>query len=752
MRFKTLGPASLVHGHPRLFITPDRLPEFRRALLLPHRKRYRAMLFDKLEPLLTSAPDLRSRIRHAPEHLALALGQAWQLTRDKRYAVAARWLMEAIEEFVHVTPIGYDTWGVAAEAAGLLYDWLHDYWKSQRLDERAARIALYCARRALDETLRVYILDDWHNYGLGLQSGALAGALAVGNDFPKLEDGTLLKTLHAFHFTGLKVDEVFLQDAYQVPPTTRCLDRALRANNNGFFSGLSEATGGYHSVDVWEFVKLANWWTTAIKPAVRQNKIVWPEFVLAGEATLHTIRPDGLITPLGDSLPSKPHWRQATIVLHLHARTPRPYFAAWLEKNIELCASPYPSHLLLHARAPQKTVVSATMPTFAHFDPVTLMRSGWDEDATFAIFRCGRFAGGHNHLDSNAFAIYRGGALATESGGMDYSSAAHTEYAPRTIAHNTILVRNPAEKFWYGRHRKETVNDGGQRIMRVAYAPPHDVTGGPCAVLTQERRERFADLLDTGHYVAAEAGELADYVAGDATRAYTSPWSGIGDNPSRRVEEFVRQILFIKPDLFIVFDRVEATCAHFEKKWLLHTMAAPVVCENNRRRAAAGGIHELPPDALYEFAYKRGRLTVFPLLPEARVVRAVGGKGYECWVDHGVDAPGGKNYPAPSGQRETGAWRIEVSPRKKSLRDCFLTVLHAGLRRERAAREVLRCDAEVSGGHVRVIIERLERGTWRVAASASFYTEGKVSVEYEVNGRRGEHSSPAPKRVRQARP
>src|SRR5262249_32343546 len=150
------------------------------------------------------------------------------------------------------------------------------------------------------------------------------------------------------------------------------------------------------------------------------------------------------------------------------------------------------------------------------------------------------------------------------------------EYAMRTLAHNAILVRDPKESHWLGRYNSPTNNDGGQRLVTISYNPPNQFTGNPHAVLTEGPGKKYADEVGMGQFIAFKPGELFDYVAGDATRAYTYPWSGLGDNPSWRVEEAVRQIVFLKPEIVVVFDRVEATRAHFEKRWLLHTVNAPM--------------------------------------------------------------------------------------------------------------------------------------------------------------------------------
>ena len=250
-------------------------------------------------------------------------------------------------------------------------------------------------------------------------------------------------------------------------------------------------------------------------------------------------------------------------------------------------------------------------------------------------------------------------------------------------------------------------------------------------------------------------GAKADYVAGDATRAYTYSWSGLGENPSRRVEEAVRQLVFLKPDLVVIFDRVEATQARFEKKWLLHTAGAPRFPRGGRWQTAARGIRALPAGGPFEFTQERGRLTVWPLLPARRKVRALGGRGYECWVEHAPGAPQGLNivppgYPFKKPQ-EIGAWRLELSPGAPAKRDCFLTVLHAGLRRNAPASSAFGFAVRRAGGWTEVEVSRRKRGGPAPWAALRFREHGVVEVQYHYQGEAAQHRAPAPRRVPRAK-
>jgi hypothetical protein len=144
-------------------------------------------------------------------------------------------------------------------------------------------------------------------------------------------------------------------------------------------------------------------------------------------------------------------------------------------------------------------------------------------------------------------------------------------------------------------------------------------------------------------------------------------------------------------------------------------------------------------------------LTVWPLLPAQRTIRTIGGRGYEFWVDHAVGVDGGKNQRGPRGFDEAGAWRIEVAPKKKAVRDCFLTVLHAGLKGKGIAAEDIRCFAEELDGRVRLRIERQSRGAWQEVATANFRTSGPVEAQCAYAGEEAAFTAPPPPKVPRAR-
>jgi hypothetical protein len=261
-------------------------------------------------------------------------------------------------------------------------------------------------------------------------------------------------------------------------------------------------------------------------------------------------------------------------------------------------------------------------------------RSSWDKDATYFFFKCGDRFTAHQHLDVGHFLIYKHEELAGDGGHYDAFGSPHdVNYHLRTIAHSTILVHDPCETWPAIRAGTVTGNDGGQ-----AHNWPHH--NGAVVDPAQWLRDR--DLYDIANILAFEDTGDYVYVAGDCTRAY-SP---------RKLSHFTRQILFLRPGTFVIFDRVDSTKPEFKKVWLLQAMKPPVV-ESGRLVVTHG----------------QGRLFIQTLLPEDPEIRLVAGADLYAY--------GGRSYPP---QRDTGPapeCRIEVSPRESQTTDYFLHVLTA---------------------------------------------------------------------------
>ena len=251
-----------------------------------------------------------------------------------------------------------------------------------------------------------------------------------------------------------------------------------------------------------------------------------------------------------------------------------------------------------------------------------VMRSGWTPDDTHALLVAGGEINSHRHYDQGHFVIYHRGFLALDAGtyGNRRRNDHLTEYFYRTVAHNSLLI-----------HAPESADE------------PARVWGGPAATL-DGGQYRYG-----GEQLAFETNDLYTYAAIDMTRAYHPDKAG----------EVTRQFLFIYPDTFVIYDRVHARQADYDKAWLLQTAREPIVGDDGRSFRAEQ--HE-------------GVLVGQTVFPRDAELTLVGGPGRQFW------SAGRQWEPETSHAFHElwGEYRIEVAPGQSRRRDTFLHVLRVG--------------------------------------------------------------------------
>ncbi len=317
-------------------------------------------------------------------------------------------------------------------------------------------------------------------------------------------------------------------------------------------------------------------------------------------------------------------------------------------------------------------------------------RSSWEEDATYFFFKCGDRFTAHQHLDVGHFLIYKYEELVGDGGHYDAFGSKHdVNYQLRTIAHNTILIHDPCGT-WPGiRAGSVTGNDGGQH-----HNWPHHNGAVTDAAEWQKGRKLYdiADILafeDKGDYL---------YVAGDCTRSY-SP---------KKIEYFTRQIVFLRPGTFVIFDRVSSKNPHFKKNWLLQAMKVPA--ETNDGLVITNG---------------KGRLFVQTLLPSEPKVKLVTGDELYSY--------GGKTYPPARDTGPAPKCRIEISPESQQSVDYFLHVLTATddsvTSVEKAKVQIKDKEVAVTIGETGIIFEMADvGGRIEISGRRTNFTD-KIAVE-----------------------
>ncbi len=310
------------------------------------------------------------------------------------------------------------------------------------------------------------------------------------------------------------------------------------------------------------------------------------------------------------------------------------------------------------------------LPLSRHFRNAgfVIMRDNWDVDENaLMVFKSTSFYSvNHHHKDQNAFTIFYKAPLAIDSGGYNicgaYGSEHWRNYYTRSIAHNTILIYDPEEK--YSLWGKPVSNDGGQEFFRISNPTLEDM---------QDGGDNHLDGIQ-----CYENHEDYTYTMGDATKAYSS----------HKLEVFKRYVVYLRDHSYehpavIIYDRVISKNAAFKKTYLLHSIEEPVI--NN-------GVVTIEGHSMSD-KNNGGRLFNEALLPKNNVINKVGGvrNSQEFYAaDDGTGKPynysdeikdkyGQIGYEAirseSSVAREAGEWRVEISPADSRLDDTFLNVM-----------------------------------------------------------------------------
>ncbi|MBN1826595.1 MAG: heparinase II/III family protein [Candidatus Eisenbacteria bacterium] len=375
-----------------------------------------------------------------------------------------------------------------------------------------------------------------------------------------------------------------------------------------------------------------------------------------------------------------------------------------------------------------------------------------DNDATWACFEAGLYLYGHQHQDAGAFTIHRKGDLALDSGfyGQYRSTAGGSHainYYHRSTAHNTVSIYDPGEEFYWGASDPSNgpiANDGGQILPRSA----------------PNLEEVLADsTFHPGKMLAFETNDSYTYCQADLHNAYNqealAESRDIPFHPNK-LSHITREFVFLRPDYFVVMDRVVSTDADFVKVWNLHVASDPSVLDGGsgtlRMGNAEAGIRDYPGASLVKVTdasdlYSRGSLFLKVLLPEQRTVRKIGGRnrdddGFAYWIG-GFDGNGrydptegqnfywgdwlsGHEYNEDYIERMTIGWgRIEVEATDPALSDVFLNVLYPCDESASSMPETRRIDTENMVG-AEIVNER-------VILFGRESTDGIDSVSYHLS-------------------
>jgi len=400
-------------------------------------------------------------------------------------------------------------WPLIVKSMSITYDWLYDVLSEPErikygnyIVTTGDKIYTYCRYGTWSDQC-----SDYDNQFYWHQGRLVFGGVALYND--GIDDSSAIGYLDD--------SESWIQD-HMLPATNQV------AKDGGWSEGL-----GYNGMTVPMFAEMIEVWKIATGEDLFSSSTYLQH---NSEWILHSITPydSNYVEIANISMQTSSNNNYGSAIGLMATLTGARYGGGFAQYIVEdVFPSGYGFHnfpYLLWYDSSVPAVNLSTVELAKHFRGIghVLMRTGFDSDSTFALFKSGNMFASHQHQEQNEFLIHRKGRLAVESAHYGYDE---------TIYHNCMLI------------------DGDQiRPPRMQY---YEIIEGT---------ER-----DTGDITEYEHTVDYTYAVGDAKNAYESS----------KVTECLRYFVFLRPDYFVVFDRVGATSASYAKKWLIHSVYSPTI-------------------------------------------------------------------------------------------------------------------------------------------------------------------------------
>ena len=280
------------------------------------------------------------------------------------------------------------------------------------------------------------------------------------------------------------------------------------------------------------------------------------------------------------------------------------------------------------------------------------MRDGWksgfhlDRIRLWTVFRQA------SHLDQNQFTIYHGGYLAIDSGAdyTDTESPHYLNYYRRTVAHNSILVYDPAEKFFWSDNLFLQLTTAGSE-----WIPP--ATGIPSVVL---KTGTYSRPLGLGSM------RVVDYVPGHYHYALGRCQQRLF---TRKLRRFTREILYVPDRVLLVF-RSSREHEPFFSKSLAASWSESSQSWTRRLGAETQGVQKISRMPMSSALRRIGRVAGALASSEGanrHPARRAGNEFYTPGDDHG-GVGNGENWPL----NRLRVLRLPDDPKLRAhVEDCF---------------------------------------------------------------------------------
>ena len=608
-------------GHPRLFVRAEDLERLRVWSRAGGRDAFQRLI-TRAEQLLTREPTPEPAVRASASDPAT--NQFWWSNRVQ----TVRALQEAeILSFVWLLT-GERKYGERARRFTLaLADWDPDGPTNFRLNCEAAKPMLHRLARAYDWAWEVLSEEERTR----IRAVLLRRALDAWNSGEVRQGAGHLNQPYSSHGnrTWHKLAENAIATLGETPESERFLHYAVTK----FFAAYpvwSDDDGGWHEGLSYfaGYMSKAAWWMDIAQSALGIDGFKKPFFAHFGEYALYAVPPGTPDLGFGD-LSHRPPSAGWSFMHYYVRRTRNPYWAWWLEGwKIPAESSEPVLEFLWGATPPVEPKAPAALPPSKVFQGTgvavlnsSLLGAADNVQVRFKASPMGRWSHGlepHNSFTLNAYGV----ALLVNCVYRDlYGSPFHRGWVWQTRAHNAVLVN--------GEGQKPRSADLGGRILKWD----------------------FQDGMD--------------YVAGDATASYEG-----------RLKRARRHVFFVKPDVIVLADELEAPKPS-TYQWMLHAQQAFELKESEQRLVLDRGEAGVVVEYVAERPLKLRQWTGYDPPPDARYLASIGSSIPPQWhVEAASAEPATTAFAltvlrayrrgrAPQGgvqvRRATGALEIRVS-------------------------------------------------------------------------------------------
>ncbi len=611
-------------GHPRLWVNQGILPMIKARLTTGENKEaWEKVEREALTPF-AFAHQANQEIfyREDLEKAAETKAFYYLMKGDNKVGQEA---VKLISDYLSVLEFGNVTSGDITREIGravyttaLVYDWCYD------LIDKEDRRMLYNHMQRLAREMAIgwppfdESVTNGHGNEAQVSRDLLAMSIAVYDEDPE-----------PYRYTSYRMIE-------QLAPMRKFEYQSPR-HNQGVDYGAYRF--GWEMHGVWLLYRMSG--ITTFDDNIKELPDYW----------LYMRLPDGYMLRDGDMFSikgkgTKPlYWKQPQTMLLSYAYSNSALMKAEFERQGGLPDNPV-LFLLLNDPALKADHDLTKLPQTKEFGPVLgsmIARTGWENNLksnnVIAEIKGGGYNfGNHQHADAGALQIfYRGMQVGDLGLYLSYGSAYDLDFNKRSVAHSTMLVRDPREQLLF----RTKARDGGSRFSQRFPLTSQETTTDP--------------WYNYGTVVSADFGPdklkpSFSYFKADLTAAYTN-----------KIERFTREFCFFNleradvPAVIILSDDVSSSNPEFQKYFQLNTLAAP---------DTSGSVITLQSslDGLV------GKTHVDMLVPSAasRKTEILSGKKANSTFE--------QTYEINSDKPEASGHRILISPKGKNKRDRFLTV------------------------------------------------------------------------------